>query len=116
MEALYLLLFKIYNFPEEDLNVAVNAGKKKSVTILDDISIATTTTGTSPSTAAAAAAIAGDQITSTTLAVTRKPEITAKQRWHWAYNKIIIQLNVSTNTITLTSIIHCYMLLKFILI
>lgn len=28
--------------------------------------------------------------------VLRKPEITAKQRWHWAYNKIIIQINVST--------------------
>lgn len=25
----------------------------------------------------------------------RKPEITARQRWHWAFNKIIIQLNVS---------------------
>lgn len=24
-------------------------------------------------------------------------EITAKQRWHWAYNKIIMQLNVSTD-------------------
>ncbi|XP_054091283.1 protein unc-13 homolog C isoform X5 [Zeugodacus cucurbitae] len=23
----------------------------------------------------------------------RKPEVTAKQRWHWAYNKIIMQLN-----------------------
>ncbi|XP_023162429.2 protein unc-13 homolog A isoform X7 [Drosophila hydei] len=28
----------------------------------------------------------------------RKPEITAKQRWHWAYNKIIIQLNNGTGT------------------
>lgn len=27
--------------------------------------------------------------------ILRKPEITAKQRWHWAYNKIIIQINVS---------------------
>ncbi|KAH8361310.1 hypothetical protein KR084_008912, partial [Drosophila pseudotakahashii] len=26
----------------------------------------------------------------------RQPEITARQRWHWAYNKIIMQLNVST--------------------
>lgn len=26
----------------------------------------------------------------------RKSEITAKQRWNWAYNKIIMQLNVST--------------------
>uniref|UniRef100_A0A1A9ZUW0 Uncharacterized protein n=1 Tax=Glossina pallidipes TaxID=7398 RepID=A0A1A9ZUW0_GLOPL len=25
----------------------------------------------------------------------RKPEITARQRWHWAFNKIVIQLNVS---------------------
>lgn len=30
--------------------------------------------------------------------ILRKPEITAKQRWHWAYNKIIIQINVSTLT------------------
>lgn len=28
--------------------------------------------------------------------ILRKPEITAKHRWHWAYNKIIIQINVST--------------------
>lgn len=28
----------------------------------------------------------------------RKSEITAKQRWNWAYNKIIMQLNVSTQT------------------
>lgn len=28
----------------------------------------------------------------------RKTEITAKQRWNWAYNKIIMQLNVSTQT------------------
>lgn len=26
----------------------------------------------------------------------RKSDITAKQRWNWAYNKIIMQLNVST--------------------
>jgi len=26
----------------------------------------------------------------------RQPEVTARQRWHWAYNKIIMQLNVST--------------------
>lgn len=26
----------------------------------------------------------------------RKTEVSAKQRWHWAYNKIIMQLNVST--------------------
>lgn len=25
-----------------------------------------------------------------------KQEVTARQRWHWAYNKIIMQLNVST--------------------
>jgi hypothetical protein len=30
----------------------------------------------------------------------RKLEISAKQRWHWAYNKIIMQLNVSTHFIT----------------
>lgn len=24
-----------------------------------------------------------------------RPEMTAKQRWHWAYNKIIMQLNVN---------------------
>lgn len=34
--------------------------------------------------------------TGTGLSVTRKSEITAKQRWNWAYNKIIMQLNVST--------------------
>lgn len=28
-------------------------------------------------------------------AAARKSEITAKQRWNWAYNKIIMQLNVS---------------------
>uniref|UniRef100_A0A1A9WQ76 Uncharacterized protein n=1 Tax=Glossina brevipalpis TaxID=37001 RepID=A0A1A9WQ76_9MUSC len=27
--------------------------------------------------------------------IKRKPEISARQRWHWAFNKIIIQLNVS---------------------
>ncbi|KAF5272305.1 hypothetical protein FQR65_LT04963 [Abscondita terminalis] len=25
-----------------------------------------------------------------------RPQVTAQQRWHWAYNKIIMQLNVST--------------------
>lgn len=30
-------------------------------------------------------------------AAARKTEITAKQRWNWAYNKIVLQLNVSTN-------------------
>lgn len=29
-------------------------------------------------------------------AATRKTEITAKQRWNWAFNKIVLQLNVST--------------------
>lgn len=24
-----------------------------------------------------------------------RPELSPKQRWHWAYNKIIMQLNVS---------------------
>lgn len=27
-----------------------------------------------------------------------RAEMTPKQRWHWAYNKIIIQLNVSVIT------------------
>lgn len=35
----------------------------------------------------------------------RKTEITAKQRWNWAYNKIIMQLNVST-PIFIIIIIH----------
>lgn len=34
--------------------------------------------------------------TATGMSATRKSEITAKQRWNWAYNKIIMQLNVST--------------------
>lgn len=34
--------------------------------------------------------------TTTGMSATRKSEITAKQRWNWAYNKIIMQLNVST--------------------
>ncbi|XP_037898645.1 uncharacterized protein LOC119643365 isoform X6 [Glossina fuscipes] len=29
----------------------------------------------------------------------RKPEITARQRWHWAFNKIIIQLNNSSGSV-----------------
>lgn len=28
-----------------------------------------------------------------------KPKPTAKERWHWAYNKIIMQLNVSTQSL-----------------
>lgn len=32
----------------------------------------------------------------TGVSTVRKSEITAKQRWNWAYNKIIMQLNVST--------------------
>ena len=32
-----------------------------------------------------------------------RPEMTAKQRWIWAYNKIILQLNVSTLSINLVS-------------
>lgn len=28
-------------------------------------------------------------------AAARKTEITAKQRWNWAFNKIVLQLNVS---------------------
>lgn len=34
--------------------------------------------------------------TVTGIPTARKSEITAKQRWNWAYNKIIMQLNVST--------------------
>lgn len=34
--------------------------------------------------------------TGTGASTVRKSEITAKQRWNWAYNKIIMQLNVST--------------------
>ena len=34
-------------------------------------------------------------ILNATTAAIVKPEITPKQRWHWAYNKIIMQLNVS---------------------
>lgn len=33
---------------------------------------------------------------------TRKSGVTPKQRWHWAYNKIIMQLNVSIILINLT--------------
>lgn len=29
-------------------------------------------------------------------AAAHKTEITAKQRWNWAFNKIVLQLNVST--------------------
>lgn len=32
-----------------------------------------------------------------------RPDMTAKQRWHWAYNKIIMQLNVSKQQ---TNIFH----------
>lgn len=28
-----------------------------------------------------------------------RPEMTARQRWHWAYNQIIIQLNVRKVTL-----------------
>ncbi|XP_037051144.1 protein unc-13 homolog B isoform X10 [Bradysia coprophila] len=34
--------------------------------------------------------------TATGMSATRKSEITAKQRWNWAYNKIIMQLNNGT--------------------
>ncbi|XP_069968591.1 platelet binding protein GspB isoform X5 [Bactrocera oleae] len=34
-----------------------------------------------------------EEVVSGHLHMLRKSEITAKQRWHWAYNKIIIQLN-----------------------
>lgn len=36
-------------------------------------------------------------------AAARKSEITAKQRWNWAYNKIIMQLNVSTRSLPFNS-------------
>lgn len=39
-------------------------------------------------------------------AAARKNEITAKQRWNWAYNKIVLQLNVST--LILISIIQIH--------
>ncbi|KAH8307795.1 hypothetical protein KR044_003208, partial [Drosophila immigrans] len=38
-----------------------------------------------------------EEVVSGQMQILRKSEITAKQRWHWAYNKIIIQLNVSTS-------------------
>lgn len=41
----------------------------------------------------------GMTVAGTTGMVGRKSEITAKQRWNWAYNKIIMQLNVSRDTI-----------------
>ncbi|XP_032290157.1 mucin-22 isoform X12 [Drosophila virilis] len=34
-----------------------------------------------------------EEVVSGHMQMIRKPEITAKQRWHWAYNKIIMQLN-----------------------
>ncbi|TDG40018.1 hypothetical protein AWZ03_013564, partial [Drosophila navojoa] len=34
-----------------------------------------------------------EEVVSGHMQIIRKPEITAKQRWHWAYNKIILQLN-----------------------
>lgn len=37
-----------------------------------------------------------EEVVSGQLLMIRKSEVTAKQRWHWAYNKIIMQLNVST--------------------
>lgn len=39
----------------------------------------------------------GMTVAGTTGMVGRKSEITAKQRWNWAYNKIIMQLNVSVS-------------------
>ncbi|XP_054746262.1 mucin-22-like [Anastrepha obliqua] len=38
-----------------------------------------------------------EEVVSGHMHMLRKPEVTAKQRWHWAYNKIIMQLNVSNN-------------------
>ncbi|XP_068152894.1 serine-rich adhesin for platelets-like [Drosophila tropicalis] len=37
-----------------------------------------------------------EEVVSGHMQILRKTEITARQRWHWAYNKIIMQLNVST--------------------
>ncbi|KAH8292605.1 hypothetical protein KR054_005528, partial [Drosophila jambulina] len=39
-----------------------------------------------------------EEVVSGHMHMIRQSEITAKQRWHWAYNKIIIQLNVSTKS------------------
>ncbi|KRF85439.1 uncharacterized protein unc-13 isoform X4 [Drosophila virilis] len=39
-----------------------------------------------------------EEVVSGHMQMIRKPEITAKQRWHWAYNKIIMQLNNGTGT------------------
>lgn len=44
-----------------------------------------------------------EEVVSGHMQMIRQPEITAKQRWHWAYNKIIIQLNVSTTSFLLSS-------------
>ncbi|XP_032597831.1 uncharacterized protein LOC6570309 isoform X3 [Drosophila grimshawi] len=37
-----------------------------------------------------------EEVVSGHMQIMRKTEITAKQRWHWAYNKIIMQLNNGT--------------------
>ncbi|XP_034112216.1 uncharacterized protein LOC117573250 isoform X2 [Drosophila albomicans] len=37
-----------------------------------------------------------EEVVSGHMQILRKPEISAKQRWHWAYNKIIMQLNNGT--------------------
>ncbi|XP_012162618.1 uncharacterized protein LOC105665540 isoform X2 [Ceratitis capitata] len=34
-----------------------------------------------------------EEVVSGHMQIMRKPEVTAKRRWHWAYNKIIMQLN-----------------------
>ncbi|XP_030379550.1 uncharacterized protein LOC115627839 isoform X6 [Scaptodrosophila lebanonensis] len=39
-----------------------------------------------------------EEVVSGHMQMIRKPEITAKQRWHWAYNKIIMQLNNGSGT------------------
>ncbi|KAH8269789.1 hypothetical protein KR018_006618, partial [Drosophila ironensis] len=36
-----------------------------------------------------------EEVVSGHMQIIRQSEITARQRWHWAYNKIIMQLNVS---------------------
>lgn len=45
-------------------------------------------------------------------AAAHKTEITAKQRWNWAFNKIVLQLNVS-RIFRFTNIIHAMRGLKF---
>lgn len=41
-------------------------------------------------------------------AAARKTEITAKQRWNWAFNKIVLQLNVSTTILNIVHLTHSF--------